>query len=162
MRLNRSGTYSMPIDKGFYECWAMYDEDNIVGYAFLACIEKNYFIDYLAVFEEKRNHGIGGEILGLLRGFLSDEANIILEAEDPDHSDNLQQKKLQERRIAFYKRHGWADTSIRVTCFGVPFVILALRTDFPDSKEKIIELYKNFYRNMLTAQMFGKNIRIDE
>ena len=52
--------------RGIYECLGVFEDDELIGYSFFEKAEGNYLLDYLAVFPEKRNGGIGSRVLGLL------------------------------------------------------------------------------------------------
>lgn len=150
------------IDKGIYECLGAYDEGSLAGYAFLVRSGSDYLLDYFAIFANRRNEGIGSKTLQLLSEYIPDLSALVIEAENPEYADNLQDKEVQERRIGFYLRNGCRDTGVRVTCFGVPFVLLVLGSDRKEHKEEIKELYKSFYKDMLPPRMYRENVRIDD
>ena len=126
-----------------------------MGYAFIVKQEKNYLVDYLAVFPGVRNQGVGTKMLRLLESHLSDAEMIMLEVEDPAFAENEMQESQQKRRVAFYKRNGWKDTGLRVVCFGVPFIILRSKESSPMGNDLLWETYRNFYKIVLTE---GKQI----
>jgi GNAT superfamily N-acetyltransferase len=147
------------IDNGIYECLGMYDEDELMGYAFLIRAEKNYLLDYLAVFSEKRNGGIGSEILRLLLEYLHDARMITVEAEDPEFADNDADRELRSRRIGFYKRNGYSDTGLRVECFGVSYVVLQTGVEERRDKQWYWDIYRSYYRILLTEELYRNNIK---
>lgn len=146
------------IAKDIYECLGLMDEDNIIGYAFLAKKNKNYLLDFLAVYPEKRNSGVGGKILQLLAEYLEDADNVVLEIEDPDMTDDSEEKKLQTRRKGFYLRNGCRDTGLRIACFGVPFQLLFLGKNKTDNLDEIKETYLGFYKMIFSQEMLENNI----
>ena len=55
------------MDEGRYEPLGLSDGSALLGYVFLVKQDRDFFVDYLAVFPGVRNKGIGSEILRLLR-----------------------------------------------------------------------------------------------
>ena len=146
------------VEDGVYECLGLFDDSEIIGYTFLVKQGMNFLVDYLAVFPEYRNKGLGSEIIGLLREYMSGAGLIILEVEDPAYTKERDLKELQARRIGFYERNGCIDTGLRVMCFGVPFIILVLENSNIRSKEKLWEIYKAFYGAVFPRDIVEKNI----
>ncbi len=146
------------MDEGKYESLGLYEESEIIGYAFLVKLHNDYLIDYLAVYPEKRNSGAGGAMVSLLAEYLKDADNIIGEVEDPSYTEDAAQKDLQARRLAFYYRNGCADTGLRVKTFGVPFMILRAKEGKCHDNKEMWELYQAFYREVLPKEMFEKNV----
>ena len=146
------------VSEGIYECLGLFDDDRMVGYCFNVIQGKRYLVDYIAVFSELRNNGIGSKMIGLIREHLEDAELVILEAEDPEYAEDEDLCDLQTRRIGFYKRNGLKDTGVRTRCFGVPFVILELRSRVSLSDDEIWEEYQSFYRAILPPKLFAGNI----
>ena len=146
------------IDDGIYECLGFYDDKDIVGYTFLVRIGMNYLVDYVAVFSEHRNKGIGGQMLKSLSDYLSQACLVIGEVEDSDYTEDKELKELQKRRIEFYKRNGCRDTGLRVRCFGVPFIILETEGSASVGKDALWVTYQSFYKVVLPREMFENNI----
>ena len=144
------------LSQGSYECLGLFDDQHLVGYAFLVKDENDYLVDYLAVYPEHRNKGIGGELLHLLEESLRDADNIIIEVEDPDAAAEDAEKETRIRRKSFYMRNGCQDTGLKVECFGVIYLILTLGST---SCGNLLDLYLSFYRKMLPKAMFEKNVR---
>ena len=146
------------VDDGIYECLGLFDDSEIIGYAFLVKQGMNYLVDYLAVCPKYRNKGIGSEIIKLLREYMLGAGLSILEVEDPAYTKERDLKELQTRRIGFYERNGYINTGLRVRCFGVPFIILMLENNSISSKEKLWEMYKAFYSAVFSRDVVEKNI----
>ena len=147
------------MDQGKYECLGLFDGDAMVGYTFLVKLGKDYLVDYLAVYPDKRNSGAGGVMVNLLAEYLRDADNIIVEVENPEYAENEDQKELQSRRLAFYYRNGCADTGLRVKTFGVPFLILRMGESSCNDLDALWELYQSFYREVLPKEMFEKSVK---
>ncbi|WP_408072315.1 GNAT family N-acetyltransferase [Butyrivibrio sp. JL13D10] len=146
-----------PLRQGKYECFGLNDGDNIIGYVYLAKQDNDYLVDYLAMYPKYRNKGLGGEMLCLLKEYLSGADNIILEVEDPDSFTDYEYKSVCQRRISFYIRNGFFNKGVNMLCFDVPYLILSLGNKRRRTEE-IEELYFKFYRMILPNDMFEKNI----
>lgn len=147
------------LDSGLYECLGLFNNNDIIGYTFLIRIDNAYLVDYLATFPEIRNKGIGANMLELLDTYLASADRIIGEVEDPAYTNDLNKKELQTRRIDFYKRNGCRDTGLRVKCFGVPFIVLEKGAKPSANADEVWTLYQKFYKTILSAQMYEKNIK---
>ncbi len=146
------------VQNGIYECLGLFDDDEIIGYAFLAKQGKDYLLDYFAIYPKYRNKGLGSEIIGQLREYFADAGLIISEVEDPSYTKDHDLKTLQTRRIGFYKRNECIYTGLRVKCFGVPFIILELYKSRIRSEAKLWEMYQSFYRAIYSEEIVKKNI----
>ncbi len=146
------------MDEGRYEPLGLSDESTLLGYVFLVKNDRDFLVDYLAIFPDVRNRGIGSEMLRLLGSYLSDAEMIMLEVEDPAFAENEEQRSIQQRRIEFYKRNGWSDTGLRVKYFSVPFIVLRQMTCRDLGRNELWETYQAFYRSVLPKKMFDENI----
>lgn len=112
------------MERDVYEClWICLDGEP-AGYALvLRTKEIRYaLLDYLAIFSEKRNLGIGGEALAALREFYPEHV-VLLESEFPADAP---EPELAGRRLRFYERNGAVNTGVESWVFGVHFVNCAL------------------------------------
>ena len=146
------------IDNGIYEPLGLFDDDNLIGYAFLVKNNHDYLVDYLAVSPNQRNLGSGSIMVRLLPDYLKDAETIIAEIENPVYAETEAAKLLQTRRFSFYTRNSCSDTGLRVKCFGVPFMILRWGKKENEDLDTLWNLYQSFYRLMLPQDMFKKNI----
>ena len=144
------------LDRGIYECLGLFDENEIIGYAYLVKLEKNYLLDYLAIYPEHRDSGAGGKVLQFLGEYLSDADNIIIEVENPEFAKDEAEKELRTRRLGFYLRNNCRDTGIRIRCFKVPFQILALGEYKCKDTDVLCEMYKSFYREVLPGVLYKR------
>ena len=147
------------MDNGIYEPLGLFDATGIIGYTFLVKHDRDYLVDYLAVYPQQRNLGSGGIMVRMLSDYLKDAENLIAEIENPEYAENEDDKILQTRRFDFYKRNGCSDTGLRVRCFGVPFMILRWGKKYTDNVDALWRMYQSFYRIMLPKDMFEKNIK---
>lgn len=146
------------IDKGIYECYGLENESSLVGYAMFVKNDEDYLVDYLAIFDEYRNRGLGGEFLKLLAKEKVNASSILVEVEDPLFAEDSEDKDLRVRRFNFYIRNGLIDTGVKALCFGVHYSLLEFKTNTIHSKEDIRELYKKRYKAILPEKMYRSNI----
>lgn len=146
------------VQEGFYDCFGLFENEKIVGYTFMVKQENSYLIDYIAIFPEHRNKGVGANLLTLIDDYLGDADRIIGEVEDPAYTDDEEQKTLQTRRLGFYLRNNCYDTGLRVECFGVKFIILEAGNKKCRDKDEVWDLYSLFYKKFLSEERFEKNI----
>ena len=146
------------VQEGFYDCFGLFENEKIVGYTFMVKQENSYLIDYIAIFPEHRNKGVGANLLTLIDDYLGDADRIIGEVEDPAYTDDEEQKTLQTRRLGFYLRNNCYDTGLRVECFGVKFIIFEAGKTRCRDKDEVWDLYSLFYKKFLSEERFEKNI----
>ncbi|WP_458459450.1 GNAT family N-acetyltransferase [Pseudobutyrivibrio sp.] len=146
------------VQEGFYDCFGLFENEQIVGYTFMVKQENSYLVDYIAIFPENRNKGVGANLLTLIDDYLGDADRIIGEVEDPAYTDDEEQKTLQTRRLGFYLRNNCYDTGLRVECFGVKFIILEAGNKKCRDKDEVWDLYSLFYKKFLSEERFEKNI----
>ena len=147
------------VDKGIYEALGLYDGEEIVGYSCLVKQGNDYLVDYLAIYPEKRNGGIGSILVKLLSEHMDSTGNIIGEVEDPKYARNDDDRKLRIRRMDFYLRNGCFDTGVRAKCFGVEFIILRMGKKKLE-KQKCWDIYSAIYRSILPKDMYDENIEL--
>ena len=147
------------VDKGIYEALGLYDGEEIVGYSCLVKQGNDYLVDYLAIYPEKRNGGIGSILVKLLSEHMDSTGNIIGEVEDPKYARNEDDRKLRIRRMDFYLRNGCFDTGVRAKCFGVEFIILRMDKKKLE-KQKCWDIYSAIYRSILPKDMYDENIEL--
>jgi GNAT superfamily N-acetyltransferase len=110
---------------------AFYDADKFVGLLYTIENDEYYFILYLAVNQNIRSKGIGGEILDYAYTQAKNKI-IVLNVEPLDSAaDNHEQR---ERRIAFYARHGICETGYGFSMDGVPYSVLSSEPSAFDPK----------------------------
>ena len=150
------------INEKRYLCYGIFSDDVIVGYMFIIKLpmREDYLIDYLAVYPEYRNSGVGSCALGLISRQLLHADSIILEVEDPEYAQNDSDRVLQTRRYHFYQRNGFADTGVRAKAFGVPFVLLEIGGAHAHSSEEVAKLYRDHYKSMLPRALYDANIEV--
>lgn len=109
-----------------YAAFGAYDGDALAAYAFLCWDEHGTaLLDYLAVMEDYRCHGVGSLMMNYL---LSGSAALpwkclILEVDDPDFAGDEAELTTRLRRNAFYHRAGLRESRVRVQLFGARYRI---------------------------------------
>ena len=147
------------VDEGFYDCLGLYEKEEMVGYTFVVKLENSYLIDYIAIFPELRNKGIGANLLNIIDDYLETADRIFGEVEDPKYTEDKEQKNLQTRRLNFYIRNNCRDTGLRVNCFGVNYIILEAGKNHFKDKDEAWKLYERFYKSFLSEEKFKNTIR---
>ena len=109
-----------------YTGYGFYENETLLAYALFLILPKEHklLLDYYAVLEAYRNDGIGSAFLQSLRTDITCADGIYIESENPDYAESEQEKKIQEKRIAFYDRNGAVFTGVLSTLFGVPNRVL--------------------------------------
>lgn len=148
----------LAVKKGIYDCLGAFEDDEVVAYAFMVKQGDDYLLDYLAVYPEKRNGGIGSKVLGLLKDYYKNARSILIEVENPEFAKDDSENEIQTRRIDFYLRNGCVDTGFKVSAFGVPFLVLEIGLGHVEELIGIEELYAGFYREMLPVEIFKGSI----
>lgn len=84
-----------------------YIDDRVAGIAVIYTMKKLpfMFLHYFAIAESFRNGGFGSQMFSQIMHEFEDKA-LIWEVEDIHAARNADEKKLRERRINFYLRHG--------------------------------------------------------
>ena len=133
---------------------AFYYEDKFAGLLYTIENDRHCFILYLAVNQDIRSKGIGGEILDYAYAQAGDKI-IVLNVEPLDSAaDNIEQRK---RRIAFYARHGILETGYGFAMDGVPYSVLAsnLSAFSPDEYAKMLGAILLNRKESVRSNYFG-------
>lgn len=98
-----------------YEIWGLFENDRLLGYATLwkRTGIPLMLLDYLGVTESRRNGGLGGRILALLRRC---GGPLVTESELPIPGAAAEENALRTRRIGFYRRNGFVPAYEMATC----------------------------------------------
>jgi GNAT superfamily N-acetyltransferase len=143
------------VEKGLCTGYALYSEGRVLSY-FTLCQKGEYIlVDYLAVNPEMRGQGIGTKTLESLKE-LAGNNYILIECEDVSATQNREEQIIRSRRIAFYRRAGFALTKEKAKLFGVDYVLLTYPENTPNPKEG----YASVYLEMLGEEMYNKNMII--
>lgn len=137
-----------------------YEDEQLCGYAFLMRHKDSLLLDYFAVLHELRGQGLGSHFMqALLESYGND--GLICEIDDPDFAPDEASRTVMLRRQRFYLRNGFRSTGVRVTTFGVHFLLLEPAA-LPHDSQTIRQRYAGHYRAMLPGWMFRRAIIIPE
>lgn len=101
--------------QGRYELWGLFDAAALLGYATIwkAPDVPLVLLDYLGVTTPRRGSGLGGEILRRLQ---AQGRPMVVESETPIPGAAAADNGIRVRRIAFYRRSGFAPRYEMATC----------------------------------------------
>ena len=147
--------------EGRYLCYGVREGADILAYAFFVLTEDLYMLDYFAVKKDLRGSGIGSGFLKELNSrCLREAACVLVEVDDPFFAGNDKEKKICERRLAFYLGNGLLDTGARAKTFGADFLILEFPRGKPHSQAEAGEFYSRIYRSLLPERLFEQMVKI--
>ena len=147
-------------ERGAYDCYGLFDGDEILGYAFFVRLGNNYLLDYLAIAEERRDEGLGSAFLRRLADGMKEANCMVVEVEDPDRAGDAESRAIRERRLQFYLRNGYRDTELRSVVFGVAYRILEVPTAGTYTTGELREVYRELYRSILPGRFFHTQFHI--
>ena len=147
--------------EGRYQCYGVREGADILAYAFFVLTEDLYMLDYFAVKKDLRGSGIGSGFLKELNSYcLREAACVLVEVDDPFFAGNDKEKKICERRLAFYLVNGLLDTGARARTFGADFLILEFPRGKPHSQAEAGEFYSRIYRSLLPERIYEQMVKI--
>lgn len=155
------------LDEDRYMCYGLFQNEDLIGYAFMAFTRekegRDYLLDYLAIRQDLRDSGYGASLLKLLKETLPCFHCMIVESEDPDHAEDKEEFVTRQRRIQFYLRNGLSDTGAVVWLFGVYYRLLEIYAEGEVySRERSVQTYANIMRRVLPEKMYGSMLQILE
>lgn len=143
-----------------YDCFGLFDGENLLGYAFFVRLGGNYLFDYLAIAEAHRDEGLGSLFLRRLAVYLADADCVVGEVEDPDRAKNEEDRAQRERRLRFYLRSGYLKTELTSRVFGADYRILEVPTAAPHTTEALREIYSALYRSILPGLFYRTQFKV--
>lgn len=149
------------LDRGIYDCFALInDAGNKCGYVYCIRIDGKdgnlFLIDYLAVYKEYRNMGLGSKMLALLKSALENPLTIICEVENPDYAISEDEKIQQNRRINFYLKNGMYETGATEKLYHVEYRLLDTDLDGikRQSEEQTFSNIDKIYRAIMPEYIY--------
>ncbi len=143
-----------------YQPFGIYENEELVGYAFFVNYENIIILDHFAILKEKRNDGLGAKAINLIADYFKDKYDILLlEADDPDFFQKQADKELCNRRIDFYKRNNFTQVMFKVTAYEADFIILGTNDKIKDVK-KIADLYIGLYISITNEEKCKENVSV--
>ena len=137
---------------------------NLLGYAFFTVLpeQQTCLLDYFAVMENYRSHGIGSLFLQHMKSSPAPYNGFLIESEDPDYAKGEAELSIRRKRLDFYEKNGALPTGIKATVFGVPYCLLFFPlqgANLPD-KETLCQHFSNIYRRMVAPCHYETNVHI--
>ncbi len=118
---------------------SFYQDNDLAGMAYLFTWEDVLYLFYLAVSPQLQNQGIGGKILDLLKDRYP-ERRIVLSIEPLE--ENAANFSQRQRRLDFYRSHGFADIGLSSTHQGMRYTTLVYGGTF--TQEEWNQLWKHY------------------
>ena len=142
-----------------YICYGLYNNEELIAYAFLATSKLYLLIDYYSVCVKYRNKGIGSEFLNILKEHCKNYNGIIVEVENIECARDETEKIVRKRRIDFYRKNVMRMTKILSKLFNVNYSIMCLCNIEIDDSVIYAEL-KNIYKEMIPSKFYSKYVEV--
>ena len=139
---------------GVYSCYALYDGEELLAYAYLVEYKGYVLVDYFAVSKKRRGEGIGTRVISLLKELLAGKT-ILIECEDVAFSNDGAEENIRKRRIAFYEKAGFTLSGVKTKLFDVRYVILS----YPEV-DNVDKAVGRVYSVMLSKEHYNKDFEI--
>ncbi len=95
------------------------ENGTFLGFIFMESYKDLVFVDYFAIMECYRSHGVGSKTLLLITKELYSTKRILLEINMNDNSEENQRRKI------FYIRNGFTINPYKVCVFGIRMVVMS-------------------------------------
>lgn len=142
-----------------YKCYGLYDNEELLAYAFFNTSNSYLLLDYFSVCKKYRSKGIGSKFFSLLKEECKDHDGIIVEVEDLESANTQTEKIIRQRRIDFYMKNGMKMTNVLCELFNVNYSIMCIsKTEFDDSI--ICDEIKNIYKEMVPVKFYWRYVKV--
>ena len=152
------------MNSGCYESCGFYEKesDELCAYAFMMADKDTnmLLLDYFAVCEEVREKGYGSIAIELLKEDYIKWGGMLFEVEDDDTADTEEEKRIRQRRIAFYERNGVVMTKQKSLAFDVDFKLMVMNLGCEVAEDNVGYLLSAMYRKMLHERLFKEQFRL--
>lgn len=151
---------------GLCSAYGIFEQGDLRGYAVFIVPEGMRYglIDYLAVLQEYRSMGVGHEFFGLIGNALMAKYSCLegffIESEDPAYAADDAERRIREKRIAFYRRNHCVMTPFASELFGVTYNVLAYIFDDSIEKTPSLEELDDVYAAMFKKHHYENNVRL--
>lgn len=118
------------MEAGFGFSLGVFEGEELAGYAvFILCEETGCaLLDYFAILADRRGKGMGHSAFSLFETYfkkqLPEVEGLYIESERISAAENEKQRRIRERRIAFYLSCGCEMTALCSVLFGVEYSVL--------------------------------------
>lgn len=144
---------------GVYHPVGAYEGETLAGYALLwDNPERTYvLIDYLGVPRAMRNRGLGGSILREITASFARWDGILVETEAPEGGP---QDGLRRRRMAFYRRNGFAFLEYDCVLFGVRYAVCLASPNGKGTEKAALAAHQEIYREQFPPWAYERYVQI--
>lgn len=144
-------------DMGGYEAYAWYEDNELIGYAFLCKVPGAEYVllDYLAISEAYRGCGYGSRILSELKTVLENKKALVIETENLVHAHNQDEVDERERRDNFYTKNGVIKSGLSATVYGADYRIWYLPFGESLEDDELARVYDDIYKFMLSEKGYS-------
>lgn len=154
-------------DEGIYIGYGLVCRQNpgqLLGYAFFTVLPqgKTSLLDYFAVMENYRSHGIGSLFLQQIKTNPADYDGFLIESEDPDYAQDARELSVRSKRLSFYKKNGAVPAGLSAKVFGVSYRLLYFpiqATEIPSSDILCLD-FGRIYRRMVSPENYEFHVHI--
>lgn len=152
-------------EAGFGFSLGIYEEEELAGYAvFILCEEtKCALLDYFAILKDKRGGGLGHRAISLFETYFEENLpqvdGMYIESERISAAENEEQRRIRQRRIAFYLSCGCEMTAFRSVLFGVDYSVLYRRFG-TEGQEGSIEALDALYKKMFKPEHYDRFVSL--
>ena len=137
-----------------YDCYGLFEREEILGYAFFLRKGRKYLLDYYAIDEKYRGTGLGSGFLRQLAEYMEEADCVIIEVENPASAKDEEARKHMQRRLHFYLRNGCRETGVTSILFGVNYRLLEIAGRGAHGKEELRAAYTEIYQSILPERFF--------
>lgn len=153
------------ISQDIYTGYGLYNRtgsETLLCYAFFTVLpdKRNILLDYFAVMEDYRGHGIGSLFLSHMKSSVNKYDGFLIESEDPDHASDETELHIRNKRLDFYFKNGAFFTGILAEVFDVHYKLLFLPIRSAPSTETLYSDFDSIYRNMVSHENYKNKIHI--
>lgn len=144
------------MDMGLYEPLLAVEDGEPLGYAMMwkAQHGEGALLEYLGVLRGKRNGGLGGKILALLKTRYSHLFGEVETQDSPDPAVN----DLRRRRVGFYLRNGFRVLDYECALFGVHFNCIYWG---PESDDDVVQtMHRGVYAGYFSPGHMSRYIQL--
>ena len=113
------------IKEDTFECYIFEYENEEVGYIVTRKKDDLVFLLVLAIDEQMRGKGLGKIMIEEFKALVKDRKIILLEAENPDATNDEKERLIRNKRIDFYKKLGFKVTqNLKYVLVDIDYKIL--------------------------------------
>jgi len=150
------------VDKGNYYTYGIFMGEALCAYAYFWEEEEKQILlfDYFAVVSDLRNQGYGTKAMEVILDACKEKAGVILEVENPDRTEEEQERMVRNRRISFYEKSGLKMSEVRIHLFGVEYCMMYKTLSGGDVQAEIISVMESLYGNTLPKSIYEKMFKV--